>query len=83
MDDFINAIKKDPQVRIKINDMLDRYIRLPHKYQSNIGYDTLIQNVIHKELVNIMGTTIKDLDIELKTKSSVIEYLEKKYHILL
>ena len=29
MDDFINVIEKDPQVRIKINDMLDRYMRLP------------------------------------------------------
>ena len=25
MDDFINVIKKDPQVCIKINKMLDRY----------------------------------------------------------
>ena len=48
MDDFLNVIKKDPQVRIKVNDMLDRYIRLPHINQSKIGYDTLIQNVILK-----------------------------------
>ena len=49
MEDFINAIKKDPKVRIKINDTLDRYNRLPYKYQSKIGYDTLIQNDILKE----------------------------------
>ena len=30
MDDFINVIKKDPQVRIKVNNMLDRYNRLPY-----------------------------------------------------
>ena len=23
MDDFVNVIEKDPQVRVKINDMLD------------------------------------------------------------
>ena len=46
MDDFINVIRKDPKVQVKINDMLDRYNRLPPKYQSKIGYDTLIQNVI-------------------------------------
>ena len=34
MDDFINVIKKDPKVRIKINDMLDRFMRLPYYYQS-------------------------------------------------
>ena len=48
MDDFINVIKKDPQIRIKINDMLNRYNRLPYNYQSKIGYDSLIQNVILK-----------------------------------
>ena len=61
-DDFINVIKKDPKVRIKINDMLDNYIRLPYKYQSKIGCETLIQNLILKELINTMGTTITDLD---------------------
>ena len=74
--DFINVIKKDPQVRIKINNMLDRYNRLSLNYQSKIGYDTLIQNVILKELINIIGTTITDLGIELKMKISRIKYLE-------
>ena len=77
MDDFINVIKKDPKVQSKINNMLDRYNRLPNKYQSKIGYDTLIQNVILKELINIMSTTITDLDIESKMKISRIKYLEK------
>ena len=58
--------------------MLDRYKRLPYNYQSTIGYDTLIQNVILKELTNIMGTTITNLDIELKMKISRMKYLEKK-----
>ena len=68
MDAFINVIKKDPKVRNKINDMLDRYNRLPYNYQTKIGYDTLIQNVLLEELIHIMGTTITDLDIELKMK---------------
>ena len=33
MVDFTNVVKKDPKVRIKLNDMLDRYIRLPYIYQ--------------------------------------------------
>ena len=74
--DFINVIRKDLKVRIKIDDMLDRYNRLPPKYQSKIGYDTLIQNVILEELINIMSTTITDLEIELKMKLSRIKYLE-------
>ena len=57
--------------------MLDRYNRLALKYQLKIGNDTLIQNVILKELINIMGTTITDLDIESKMKISRIKYLEK------
>ena len=78
MEDFINVIRKDPKVRIKINDTLDRYNRLPYIYHSKIGYDTLIQNVILKELINIMGGTITDLDIELKMKISRIKYLASR-----
>ena len=58
--------------------MLDRYNRLPPNYQPKIGFDTLIQNVILQELINILGATITDLDIELKMKNSRIKYLEKK-----
>ena len=75
---FVNVTKKDHKVRVKIKDSLDRYIRLPYKYQSKIGYDTLIQNNILKKLINIMGVTITDLDIELKMKISSIKYLENK-----
>ena len=49
LDNFMNVTRKDPKVRNKINDMLDRYNRLPLIYQSKIGYDTLIENVILKE----------------------------------
>ena len=36
MDDFINVIKRDPKVQIKIKDMSDKYNRLPYTYQSKI-----------------------------------------------
>ena len=65
---FVKVIKKDPNVRDKINIMLDRYMSLPYDFQSKIGYNSLIQNVILKDLINIMGTIITDLDIELKMK---------------
>ena len=77
-DDFVNVVRKDPKVRVEINDMLDRYNRLPYNYQSKIGYDTLIENVIPKELIFIMSTTITDLDIELKIRISRSRYLESK-----
>ena len=78
MEAFINVIRKDPKVRVKINDILDRYMILPLEYQSKIGSDCLIQNVILKEILNIMGMTITKLDIKLKMKISRIKYLEKK-----
>ena len=78
MKDFMNVIKKDPQICLKINDMLDRYNTLPNNYLSNLRYDTLIQNVIHKELMNVMGTAITYQDIELKMKSSRMKYLESR-----
>ena len=79
MDAFVSVIKKDPKVRIKIKDTLNRYMRLPYKYQSKIGYNCLIKNIILKELKNIMDATITDLDIELKTKNSRIKYLENRF----
>ena len=78
MEDFINVIKKDPKVRVKINDMLDRYNRLSYNYQSKIGYDTLVQNIIPKEIFKLMGNTIVDIDIELKMTTSRIKYLESR-----
>ena len=51
MDAFINVIKKDSKVRVKINNILDRLNRLPLKYHSKIGCASLIQNVILKELI--------------------------------
>ena len=71
-------IRKDRKLRIKIIDTLDRYMRLPYNYRSEIGYDCLVQNIIAKELVNIMGTTITDLDIELKMKISRRKQLENR-----
>ena len=62
--------------------MLVRYDRLPYNYQSKTGYDTLIHNVILKELIIIMGMTITDLDIELKMEISRIEYLQNKINVL-
>ena len=78
MDKFINVNKKDPQAQIKLRDMLEKNNRLPYIYQSKIGSDTLIQNVILMELLNLMGATIVDMDIELKFKSSKIKKLENK-----
>ena len=78
MDDFINVIKKDPKVQIRIKYMLDKYNRLPYIYRPKIGYDTLIQNVVLHELIKFMGTTIVDIDIELKMIISRMEYLVSK-----
>ena len=78
MDAFVNVVRKDPKVRIRINDMLDRYNRLPYNIQSKLEYDCLIQNVTLEDLINMMGTTKTDLDKELKKKISRIDFLEYK-----
>ena len=56
--------------------MIDRYNRLPYIYQSRIGYGTLIQNVILKQMINLMSTILVDIKIELKTKMSRLNNLE-------
>ena len=39
MDDFGNVIKRDLKVEMKINNVIDRYKRLPYNYQSKVRYD--------------------------------------------
>ena len=56
--------------------MLDRYNRLTYDRKIEIVYNNLIQNIILKELINIMSIMILDLDMELKMKTSRIKYLE-------
>ena len=58
--------------------MLDRYNRLTYDHNIEIEYDNLIQNIILKELINIMSIMTSDLDIELKMKISRIKFLENK-----
>ena len=77
-DAFVKVIKKVLKVQNKINIMLDRYTSLPYDFESKIGYNSFNQNVILKELINIMAMTINDLDIELKIKISRIKYLENR-----
>ena len=48
MDAFINVIKKDPFVCMKINNRLDRYNRLTYDRKNEIIYHNLIQNIILK-----------------------------------
>ena len=76
MDAFVNVFKKDPFVCMKINNMLDRYNRLTYDHKIEIVYDNLIQNIILKELINILSILILDLDMELKMKISRIKYLK-------
>ena len=78
MYDFLNVIERDPEVQIKIKDMFDKYIRLLPNYQSKKRYDTSIQNDIPKNMVNLVATTIVDIDIKLKMKVCGIEYLESR-----
>ena len=59
--------------------MLDIYNKLPYKYQSEIGYNTLIQNVTLKEMIRLMGATIVDIDSERKMKISRIKHLESRF----
>ena len=61
-DAFIKVIKKDPRVPNKKNVMLDRYMSLLYNFQSKIGYNNLLQDIILKELIIIMAMTINDLE---------------------
>ena len=80
MEEFINVIKKDHFVCMKINNMLDRYNRLTYDRKIEIACDNLIQNIILKEIINIMSVMIRDLDMELELKISRMKYLESIFY---
>ena len=71
MEAFIKVIKKDPRVQNKINVMLDRYMSLPCDFQSKTRYNSLIRNVILKELNNIIGYDSKRYGYRIKDKKLV------------
>ena len=73
MDDFTNVIKRDPKVQRKMKDKLNNYNISPYIYQSKIGYDTLIQNVIFNEIIKLRRIILVDIDRELKLKISRIK----------
>ena len=66
MDIFIKAIKKDPKICNNINLILDRYMALPYEFRSKIGYNSLIQIVVLKELIKILSLIIIDLNKKIK-----------------
>ena len=70
MEDFINVIKNHSQVRTQLKNILDKHNKLSYSYQSKIGCDTLIQNVVLKTILNQMSIIVVDVDIELKIKIS-------------
>ena len=82
MEAFKNVNKKDPFVCMKINDMLDRYNRITYNRKIGIVYDKMIQNIILKELINIMSIMISNLDMEVKRKISSNKYLECNFSLL-
>ena len=61
--------------------MLDRYNRLTYDLKIEIVYDNLIQNIIPKEIINIISIRMSDSDMELKMKISRIKYLESIFSI--
>ena len=57
-------------MRITLEAILDKYIEKSLSFQSKIGYDTLIQNVILTEIINLTSIIIVDINRELKLKIS-------------
>ena len=78
LDDFLNVIKKDPQVQVEIKGMIVKNSRLPYDYQSKLRYDTLDHTVNFKEMIILMDSTIVGIDLELKMKISRIKNLESR-----
>ena len=78
MTDFIEFIQKDTKIQNDISNIVDIYNNQSYATKSILGKNALIQSIIYKEAINIMGDTINDMDIEIEQKDNKISFLENK-----
>ena len=81
MAEFIEIIKKDPNIKNEISQTMDQYNRESISTRSQIGPKASIQSKVCKQARNIMGETLSDLDIELEQKDNKILFLEDEIGI--
>ena len=79
MAEFIEIIKKDPNIQNEKSQTLDKYNKESFSTRSQTGRNPLIQSRIFEKAVNFMGGTI-----ELKRKDNKYKFkkLKKEWQIL-
>ena len=78
MAEFKDIIKKDSEVQNKITQIVEKYNKESHLTQSITGQNALIPSKVIEQVINIMGDTIENMDLEKEQKDKKIEYLENK-----
>ena len=78
MTDFIKIIKKYTKIQNDISNIVDKYNNQSYATKSILGKNALIQSSNYIEVVNIMGDTINDMDVEIEQKDNKISFLENK-----
>ena len=78
MVEFSRGHKKDSKVQNEISKTIEKYNKESYSTQSKTGQSALIQSKVFEQAMNIMGDSIKDMDIEREDEDNKIEFLEDK-----
>ena len=81
MGEFIDIIKKDPNIQNKISQTIDKYNKETSSFskRSQLCQNFLVQSKVLKQAINFMGETISDVDIEIEQKDNKTLFLKAKY----
>ena len=77
MAQFIHTIGKHSKVENAKTQTIENYNKKSYATQSKIDQIALVQSKVFEQLINLMGDTIEDTDIEREQKENKIEFQEK------
>ena len=62
----------------EISQTVENYNKESYAKRTKIGQNALIQSIVFKQAINIMGETLSDMDMEIEQKDNKIHFLEDK-----
>ena len=68
MAEYIEIIKEDLMVQNEISHTIESYNKEAYSTQSKTGQNGLVQSKVFEQVVNKMGGTVEDMDIEIEQK---------------
>ena len=78
LSEFEEIIKEDSKVQNETTQTFEEYNKESYSVPPRMGENALLQNKGFEQIINIMGSTIEDMEIEVEQKDIKIKFLENK-----